>query len=290
MSCKNFIKKSSEGSMRSKYSSKGSKSLSSLPNMLLKSSKSLFKLCQGTEKAKRKLELIKRRQELEETETLNVVAEAKEKLHVAQMLETVEDTVSKYEDTVSKHRLSVKSESAANHHLKTTLNPNKTTISSSTPPIQSVKTFDLDPGVHILFPKIQMIKSKGIIFKKTSVSNPHTQCPNMKFVCPRKSYPKDRLGVQVNDSSLSIHPTNCIDDFIDRLLEAEETVLPGRDPIISTAILLQLEYESVRVLDGEAKQTVVSIGSFDNRNPYHSERYFESSAELIAMLALFQGS
>ena len=98
------------------------------------------------------------------------------------------------------------------------------------------------------------------------------------------------MGVQVSDSSLSIHPTNCIDDFIDRLLEAEETVLPGRDPIISTAILLQLEYESVRVLDGEAKQTVVSIGSFDNRNPYHSERYFESSAELIAMLALFQGS
>ena len=268
--------------------------------MLLKSSKSLFKLCQGNEKTKRKLELIKRRQELEETETLNVLAEAKEKLHVAQMLETVEDTVSKHENTVSKHRLSVKSESVANHHLKTTLNPNcpefepysehKTTISSSTPPIQSVKTFDLDLGVHILFPKIQTIKSKGIIFKKTSVSNPHTQCPNMKFVCPRKSYPKDRLGVQVNDSSLSIHPTNCIDDFIDRLLEAEEKVLPERDLIISTAILLQLEYELIRVLDGEAKQTIVSIGSFNNRNPYHSERYFESSAELIAMLALFQGS
>ena len=127
--------------------------------MLLKSSKSLFKLCQGNEKAKRKLELIKRRQELEETETLNVLAEAKEKLHVAQMLETVEDTVSKHENTVSKHRLSVKSESVANHHLKTTLNPNcpefepysehKTTISSSTPPIQSVKTFDVDLGVHI---------------------------------------------------------------------------------------------------------------------------------------------
>ena len=44
--------------------------------------------------AKRKLDLIKRKQELEEAETLNAVAEAKEKLKVAQMLETlVEDTV-----------------------------------------------------------------------------------------------------------------------------------------------------------------------------------------------------
>ena len=62
----------------------------------------------------RELELIKRRQELEEAETLNAV-EAKEKLKVAQMLETL------MEDTVSKHNLSVKSELVPNHHLRTIL-------------------------------------------------------------------------------------------------------------------------------------------------------------------------
>ena len=47
----------------------------------------------------------------------------------------------------------------------------------------------------------------------------------MKFVRPGTPYPKVRLAIQANDSSLSIHPTNCIDDFIDRLEEEEETVL-----------------------------------------------------------------
>ena len=75
--------------MRSKYSSKSSNSSSSSSNTSMKSNKSLFKLRQDTEKvkifvdqieeqAKRKLELIKGRQELEEAETLNAVAEAKE--------------------------------------------------------------------------------------------------------------------------------------------------------------------------------------------------------------------
>ena len=79
----------SEGSVRSKYSSKSSNSSSSSSNTSMKSNKSLFKLRQDTEKvkifvdqieeqAKRKLELIKGRQELEEAETLNAVAEAKE--------------------------------------------------------------------------------------------------------------------------------------------------------------------------------------------------------------------
>ena len=115
--------------MRSKYSSKGSKSSSSSSNTSVRSNESLFKLRQDTEKAKifgdhigeqakRKLELIKRRQELEEAETLNAVAEAKERLKVAQMLETL------MEDTVSKHSSSVKSESVPNHHLRTILKPN----------------------------------------------------------------------------------------------------------------------------------------------------------------------
>ena len=66
----------------------------------MKSNESLFKLRQDTEKskifadqieeqAKRKLELIKRRQELEDDEISNAVAEAKERLKVAQMLETL---------------------------------------------------------------------------------------------------------------------------------------------------------------------------------------------------------
>ena len=46
--------------------------------------------------------MIKRRHEIEESETSNTVAEAKEKLKVAQMLETL------VEDTIKKHDLSVK--------------------------------------------------------------------------------------------------------------------------------------------------------------------------------------
>ena len=64
-----------------------SKSFSSSSNTLVKSNESLFNLHQDTEKgkifvdqierqAKRKLGLIKRRQELQEAETLNAVAEA----------------------------------------------------------------------------------------------------------------------------------------------------------------------------------------------------------------------
>ena len=66
----------------------------------MKSKECLFKLRQDTEKAEifadqieeqatRKLGLIKKRQELEEAEKLNSEAEAKEKLKVAQMLETL---------------------------------------------------------------------------------------------------------------------------------------------------------------------------------------------------------
>ena len=68
---KNSKKTFPEGSVRSKYSSKGSKSSSSSPNTSVKFSESLFKLRQDTEKAKifadqieeqtkRKLELIKK--------------------------------------------------------------------------------------------------------------------------------------------------------------------------------------------------------------------------------------
>ena len=115
--------------MRSKYSSKNFKASSSSCNTSMKCNESLFKLRQDIDKAKifadhieeqakRKLELIKRRQELEEAETKTAVAEAKERLMVAQVLDTL------MEDTVSKHSLSVKSESIPNHHFRTILKPN----------------------------------------------------------------------------------------------------------------------------------------------------------------------
>ena len=66
----------------------------------------------------------------------------------------------------------------------------------------------------------------------------------MRFFRPGTPYSKDRLGIQVNDSSLSIHPTNCIDDLTDRLVEGKKTVLPERNPVISASMLLQLENDS----------------------------------------------
>ena len=118
-----------EGYVRPKYSSKSSKASPSSSNTSVKSNKSLFKLRQDTEKAKifadqieeqakRNLELIKRRQELVVAETLNAVVEPKERLKVAQILETLR------EHAVSKHNVSVKSESGPNHHLRTILNSN----------------------------------------------------------------------------------------------------------------------------------------------------------------------
>ena len=71
------------------------------------------------------------------------------------------------EDTVSKHSLSAKSESVPNHYLRTILKPNcpgfepyleKLSSVNRKPPIQLVKTSDV--ALHILFPKVQMIKSK----------------------------------------------------------------------------------------------------------------------------------
>ena len=40
------------------------------------------------------------------------------------------------------------------------------------PPIQIVKTIDV--ALYSLFPKVQMIKSKGIVFEKTP-TRPHTR-------------------------------------------------------------------------------------------------------------------
>ena len=217
----------------------------------MKSNESLFKLRRDTEKAKmfadkieekakRELELIKRRQDLEETETLNAEAEANERLKVAQILETL------IENTVSKHNLSVKSESVPNHHLKTILKPNcpafepylehKTTISEprTTNSISQI----IRPSTSYFIPKSSNDQAQMNNIQENTYSTPHTQYPDIKFVLPGTPYPKN------NDSSLSIHQNNSIDDFIDRLVEGKETVLPERDPVISASMLLQLEYES----------------------------------------------
>ena len=60
----------------------------------------------------------------------------------------------------------------------------------------------------------------------------------MKFVRPGIPYLKN------NDSPRSIHPKNRIDNFIDRLVEVKETVLPERDPVILASMLLHLQDKS----------------------------------------------
>ena len=265
--------------MRSKYSSKSSKASSSSSNTSVKSNESLFKLRQDTEKAKifadqieeqakRKLELTKRRQELVVAETLNAVVEPKERLKVAQILETLR------EHAVSKHNLSVKSESGPNHHLRTILKPNfpefelylehKTKISE--PQTNNSISQSLRTSTSYFIPKSSNDQVQINNIPENTYSTPHTQYPDMKFVRPGTPYPKN------NDSSVSIHPNNCIDDFIDRLVEGKKTVLPERDPVISTSMLLQLEYESkclpVRELfrfDGDPCKWPDFIQNFKNR-------------------------
>lgn len=46
--------------------------------------------------------------------------------------------------------------------------------------------------------------------------------------------------IQVNDFSLSMHPTNCIDNFIDILAEVEATDQPERDPVSIVRVQVQI--------------------------------------------------
>ena len=127
-------------------------------------------------------------------------------------------------DTVSKYDFSVKSESVAHHHLKTSLNPkcsefepyseHKTAIDE--PQSTNSISQNLRSSTSYFIPKSSNDPVKRNNIGENNYSTPHTQFPDMKFVRPETPYPKDRLGIQVNDSSLSIHLTNCIDDFIDR--------------------------------------------------------------------------
>ena len=116
----------------------------------------------------------------------------------------------------------------------------------------------------------------------------------MNFFRPGTPYPKDKLGIQVNDSSLSIHPTNCIDEFIDRLVEGEETVLPERDPVISMSMLLQLEYESKCLpvmelfrFDRDPCKWPDFIQNFKNR--VHDKRSFTDYIQIEKLLSVLDG-
>ena len=108
-------------------------------------------------------------------------------------------------------------------------------------PIQLVKTLDL--ALHIYSQKFKSSSPKEQYSGKHLLDRT-LLCPDMRFFRPGTPYSKDRLGIQINDSSLSIHPTNCIDDLTDRLVEGKKTVLPERNPVISASMLLQLEYDS----------------------------------------------
>ena len=104
------------------------------------------------------------------------------------------------------------------------------------PPIRLVKALDL--ALHILLQKnsndqVQMNNSR-----EDNYSTPYTQDPDIKFIC------LGTLSSKNNDSFVSVYPNNYIDDFIERLVEEKETVLPKRNPVISASMLLQLRYES----------------------------------------------
>ena len=121
----------SKGSGSSKSSSKDTSSSSTSSKASAKSKENLFKLRQDTtkaklfveqaeEQAKRKLDLIRKRQELEEAEASNTLVEAKEQLKAAQILETLihDDTALINNDSAKpKHFTDV------NRH-RSNLNPN----------------------------------------------------------------------------------------------------------------------------------------------------------------------
>ena len=185
------------------------------------------------------------------------------------------------EDTGSKCNLSVKSESVANHYLKTILNPNcpefepklehKTAIRE--PQTTNSISQNLRTSTLYFIPKSSNDQFQINNIGKNTYSTLHTQYPHMKFVCPATPYPKNV------DSSVAIHPNNSIDDFIDRLVEGKETILPERNPIISASMLLQLEYESkcfptmeLSRFDGDPSKWPDFIQNF--KNQVHDERSF----------------
>ena len=112
---------------------------------------------------------------------------------------------------------------------------------------------------------------------------PHTQYPDVKFVCSATPYRKNKV------SYVCIPPNKCIDDFIERLVERKETVLPERDPVVSASMLLQLEYESKCLpvmelfrFDGDPCKWPDFIENFKNR--VHDKRSFTDDIRMERLL------
>ena len=152
------------------------------------------------------------------------------------------------------------------------------------PPIQLVK---IRPSTSYFISKISNDQVQMNNIRENTYSTPHNHYPHMKFVRPGLPFPKN------NDSSVSIHPNNCIDDFIDRLVEGKETVLPERDPVLSVSMLLQLEYESKYLpvmelfrFDGDPCKWPDFIQNFKNR--VHDKRSFTDDIR-IRLLSVLDG-
>ena len=91
----------------------------------------------------------------------------------------------------------------------------------------------LRPSTSYFIPKSSNDQVQMNSIRETTYLTPHTQYRDTKFVRPGTPYPKNY------DSSVSINPSNCIDDFIDRVVEGKETVPSERDPGILASMLLQ---------------------------------------------------
>ena len=138
------------------------------------------------------------------------------------------------------------------------------------------------PSTSYFIPKSSNNQVQRNNIRENNYSTPHTQCPDMKIVCPGTPFPKDRSSIQFSDSSLSIHPTNYTDDFIDRLVEREETVLPERDPVISRSMLLQLKYESKSL-------PVLELFRFDGQILYKILRIKRMINVVLQMISKWKG-
>ena len=117
---------------------------------------------------------------------------------------------------------------------------------------------------------------------------PHTQYPDVKFVCSATPYRKNKV------SYVCIPPNKCIDDFIERLVEGKETVLPERHPVVSASMLLQLEYESKCLpvmelfrFDGDPCKWPDFIENFKNR--VHDKRSFTDDIRMEMLLSILDG-
>ena len=124
--------------------------------------------------------------------------------------------------------------------------------------------------------------------RETTYSTPHTQYPDMKFVRPETPNSKNF------DSSVSTHPNNCMDDFIDRLVEGKETVLPERDPVILASMLLQLKYKSKCLpvmelfrFDGDPRKWPDFIQNFKDR--VLDKRSFTDDIRMERLLSVLDG-